>query len=250
MQLVKMLGMFLLPIILTTFVLGLIGFTIYMVLGGAGRLMDRLRDEVGPQFLRETVPTLLPWELSQALPDMSSLCRSRRSGSGLGGGRSHCRGTMHSLSNHGKAWLAYVVNTHRRYGTVELYTSKNRLLVDVRGDPSRRGYRVADITVDRDRLGSVRLEDGELYDAAGRPLGCMRGGRIMLMQGMVNYRTVDLRGRAIAEINTEPLGPLDRPGPMPPAFRMHLPEQSVDEQWWLVGLLAIALYSDCITSDV
>jgi len=226
-------------------------FVVYMVLGGAGRLMDRLRDETGPRFLRETVPTLLPWEPSRALRDMSSLVRRQRSSSGLGGGRAHARGTVQSLSNRRDAWLAYTVNTHRRLGTVTLHTSANTLLIEIARDESLpRGGRRASITVDGKPLGSVNLETSELFDAQRRPLGQLAAGRTLIMQGMTDYRTVEMGGRALAEINDEPLGPLDRPGPMPPAFRIHAPQLSADEQWWLVALLGLALYSDCLSPDV
>jgi len=37
---------------------------------------------------------------------------------------------------------------------------------------------------------------------------------------------------------------------MPPAFKIHVPQLTADEQWWLVALLGLALYSDCLSPDV
>lgn len=67
-------------------------FAAYLLLGGAGKIMDRLRAEAGPRFLEETVPTLLLWDPARAFPDLSSLCRRTTHSSGLGSGRSHSRG--------------------------------------------------------------------------------------------------------------------------------------------------------------
>lgn len=212
--------------------------------------MDGLRDDRSPSFLQKTTPTLLLWDPARALPDMSSLCLSRKVGSGLGGGRSHCRGTVQSLRNWREAWLAYTVNTQARYGSIELHTSSNRLLVDVRRDAGARGRREAFITIDGKPLGSMRLESRKLLDRQSQPIGCLTGGRTFLMQGMTDYRTLEMGGREIAEINDEPLARLERLGPTPPAFRIHQPRLSPDEEWWLVALLAIAIYANCLSSDV
>ena len=50
---------------------------VYLLLGGAGKRMHRVREEISPRFLRDTVPNLLPWRPQHALADLSSLCRGR-----------------------------------------------------------------------------------------------------------------------------------------------------------------------------
>ena len=236
--------------VLTLVVMGLLVFTLYMLSGGGNKLKVKRRDETSRQFLQEKKPALLSWKGVEALSDLSSLCVRRGESSGLGGGWSHCRGTVQSLTNHGKAWLAYTVNTHRRLGTVEVHTSTNKLLVNVTGDRLKRGMRYAEITVDGQALGGMRIETRELFNDLRIPIGKMRGGRTIIMRGMTNYVGVEIHNREIAQINTEPYSWFERLGPMPPAFRLRMLQLTPDEEWWLVGLLAVALYRDCLFSSV
>jgi hypothetical protein len=238
-----------LPCLLILVVLGLVVFVGYMVFGGSGRMKDRLRDEVGPQYLRETITTLLPWDSTRAIADIASRVKGRKTSSGLGPW-SHSRGTVQSLNNARDAWLAYTVDTQRRLGRVSLHTSSHRIIIDVRSAANDRGRREALITIDGRALGSVLIDRDDVLDAHRQPLGHLSRGRTLIMQGMTNYRTLTIGGRNIAEVNFEPLGPLDRPGPPPPAFRVHQPALSHDEQWWLVALLGIALYKESLSSDV
>jgi hypothetical protein len=238
------------PLLLIVVVLALVVFTAYLVFGGADRMMDRMRDEVGPRFLQEAIPNLLPWEPERALPDMSSLCKRRGQSSGLGGGRSYARGTVQSLDDRGSAWLAFTVDTQRREGVVKMHTSANAMEVHIRRDQAHWVGRQALITVDGRPLGSMGLEDSELYDVDGRPLGRVSGGAKLIMQGMTDYRTLEIDGEPVADINHEPLSPLERLGPMPAAFIIYKRDLSEDERWWLVALFAIALYSDSLSGDV
>lgn len=242
------LGVF--PLLLIVVVLALVAFAVYLVFGGADRMMDRMRDQVGPQFLEDTIPSLLPWEPQRALSDISSLCRRRGQSSALGGGRSYARGTVQSLEDRGSAWLAFTVDTQRREGVVKMHTSANAMEVHIRRDPSRWVGRQALITVDGRPLGSVGLEDSEPYDVDGRRLGRISGGTKLIMQGMTDYRTLEMDGEAVADINHEPLSPLERLGPMPAAFIIYKKDLSEDEEWWLVALFAIAVYSDSLSGGV
>jgi hypothetical protein len=238
------------PVILTFIVLGLFLFTLYMVFGGGDKLKIKLRDETSQRFLQEKIPTLISWNPTQALFDMSSLCVRTGESSGLGGGWSHCRGTVQSLKNRREAWLAYTVNTHRQEGNVVLHTSTNQILVTVNRKRLSRGMRYAEIIIDGQSLGSMNIETRELFDNRGRSLGRTIGGRTIIMQGMTNYVSVEINGREIAQMNTEPFSWFERLGPMPSVFRIKDNQLIPEEEWWLVGLLAIALYRDCLSSSV
>jgi hypothetical protein len=236
------------PPILILIVFGLFVFTVYMVFGGGEKLKVKLRDETSQRFLQEKIPTLLPWKPTQALVDMSSLCVRTGESSGLGGGWSHCRGTVQSLNNRRDAWLAYTVNTHKQVGNIVMHTSTNKLLVNVSREQG--GMRHAEIIIDGQTLGSVNIDTRDLFDKAGQQLGRMTGGRTIIMQGMINYVTVEIHGREIAQLNTESYSWNERLGPMPPTFRINDRQLSTEEEWWLVALLAIALYRDCLSPSV
>jgi hypothetical protein len=236
--------------LLILIILGLFGFTGYLLFGGLNKLKTKRRDETSHRFLQEKTPTLLPWQSTKALTDMSSLCVRTGESSGLGGGWSHCRGTVRSLNNWRDAWLAYTVNTHQREGTVDVHTSANTLLVTVSKRRMSRGIRYAEIKLDGRTLGGVNIDTRDLFDEIGRPLGKMTGGHTIIMGGMTNYVTVEIDGHEVAQMNTEVFSRLERLGPMPPVFRYLDPQLSADEEWWLVALLAIALYRDCISPSV
>jgi hypothetical protein len=238
----------LLPIILI--VLGLFVFTVYMLFGGADKLRGRLRDDTSQRFLHEKIPALLPWNPSQALPDMSSLCVRTGESSGLGGGWSHCRGTVQSLKNSRAAWLAYTVNTRKQEGQVVLHTSRDQMLIEVSRGELPSGMRLARVEINGRALGSINIDSREFFDEIGRPLGRMTGGRGIIMGGMTNYVAVEMQGRVIAEMNTEMFSRFERLGPMPPAFKLDEPRLSPEEAWWLVALLAVALYRDCLSPSV
>lgn len=238
-----------LPIVILI-VLGLFVFTVYMLFGGGKKLKVRRRDQTSPQFLREKVPTLVQWNLEQALSDLSSLCVCTGESSGLGGGWSHYPGTVRSLNDWRNAWLAYTVNTDKREGNIVMHSSANKLLVNVSRGRLPRGMRYAEFSIDGQTIGGMNIETRELFDERGRSVGKMRGGKTIIMTGMTNYVTVEIHGREIAQMNTEVYSRLERLGSMPPVFRIYGHQLSEYEQWWLVALHGISLYRDSLTSSV
>lgn len=238
-----------LPILLLV-ILGLLVFTVYMLIGGGNKLKIKRRDVTSHSFLQEKTPSLLPWQLPEAIADMSSLCVRTGESSSLGGGWSHSRGTVRSLKNWRKAWLAYTVNTHRRDGTVEMHTSDNKLFITVSKERLPRGMRYAEIKLDNSTLGGVNIDNRDLFDNVGRPLGKMTGGHTIIMGGMTNYVTVEIDGREIAQMNTEMFSIFERIGPMPPVFRYIDHPLSTGDEWWLVALLGIGLYRDSLSPSV
>ena len=240
-------GVFFFPV-LVFLVLAMFLFAGYLLLGGAGRIMDRLRDETGPRFLENAIPTLLLWNPSRAFPDMSSLCRRTRHSSGLGGGRSHSRGTVQSLRNGREAWLAFAVNTRSRLGCLAIYTTENKLEFHVKAKDGRGGGRHALIVADGEPFGMMDLGTRELLDPQGRPVGRLTGGLSIRMGGMPSYQVLNLGGEDLAGVNQEPLSPLTRLGPMPPAFQLYRTDLTEKEQWWLLASFAAGLYQDSLSS--
>ncbi len=220
--------------------MAVVALAIYLMLGGAGKRMRRVREEISPRFLRGTVSSLLPWSPQHGLADLSSLCRGQAEMSALGGTTYHARGTMQSQSQSAMAWLAYTVNIRRRQGTVILHTSANELVAEV--DTER--DRTATVRVDGRPFGTVRMRTGEMADLLGRPVGRLSRGKAVTIYGMTNYRDVELNGRRVAEINGNLLHLGQRLGPSPPAFRLHDADLSCEEVWWLLALLALELYFD------
>lgn len=238
-----------LPCLITLLVMGLIGFTAYMIFGGGKKLKIKRRDETSQRFLGEKIPTLLPWEPSKALRDLSSLCVRTAESSGIGPW-SHCRGTMRSLNKWRDAWLAFTVNTQNREGRIVLHTSANKLIVNVRsGSPNVDG-RQAEIIIDGKILGRYNLKTRVFFDETGKPIGRLKGGKMIIMQGMSNFVTVEMQGSEIAQMNTQPFNWFERLLPIPPVFKINKQVLTGNETWWLIALFAIALYRDCLTSSV
>lgn len=240
---------FLLPIPLIMVVVVLVIFTIYMVLGGGSRLKDKRQDETSPRFMEEKVPGLLPWEPTKALQDLSSLCVRTGESSGIGGW-SHYRGTMQSLNKRRDAWLAFTVNTQKREGSIVVRTSMNTLIVKISNDSLPGGRRQAEVMIDGRILGRMNPDTREFFDEAGGLIGMLKGGKTIIMQGMTNYVTVVMHGVDIAQMNTEPFSWFERILPIPPVFKIYRQALSADEEWWLIALLAVAIYRDCLTTSV
>ncbi len=238
-----------LPFLLTLVVMGLIVFTAYMIFGGGNKLKVKRRDETSPRFLGEKIPILLPWEPAKALRDLSSLC-VRISESSAIGPWSHCRGTVRSLSNLHESWLAFTVNSQNREGSIVLHTSANEIIVNVSRVIRYNNSRQAVIRIDGQFFGRMNLETREFFDMVGKSLGRLTGGKMIILQGMSNYVTVEMYGLEIAQMNTQHFSWFERIMPMPPAFKINRPSLTANEEWWLIALFAISLYRDCLTSSV
>ena len=238
-----------LPCLITLIVIGLIGFTAYMLFGGNQKLKVKRHDETSQRFLQEKAPALLPWEPAKALRDLSSLCVRTAESSGIGPW-SHCRGSVRSLSNRRASWLAFSVNTQNREGSIVVHTSANEIMVNVRRKLPPEDKRQAEILIDSRILGYYNLNTREFFDEIGRPIGRITGGKLIVMQGMSNYVTVEMHGSEIAQMNTEPFSWFERILPMPPVFKPYRLSLTAQEEWWLVALYAIALYRDCLTTSI
>lgn len=238
-----------LPFLLILIVMGLIGFMAYMALGGGKRLKVKRRDETSQRFLREKIPTLLPWEPAKALRDLSSLCVRTGESSGIGPW-SHCRGTVRSLNKRREAWLAFTINTQNKEGSIFVHTSANELIVNVRRGLQPEDGRQAEIIIDGRILGRYNFKTRAFFDEIGKPVGRLKGGKMIIMQGMSNYVTVKIHGADIALMNTQPFSWFERILPMPPVFKINRRNLTANEEWWLIALFAIALYRDCLTTSV
>ena len=238
-----------LPFFITLIVIGLIGFTAYMLFGGSQKLKVKRRDETSQRFLQEKTPTLLPWEPAKAIRDLSSLCVRRAESSAIGPW-SHWRGTVRSLSNRRASWLAFSVNTQNRDASIIVHTSANEIMINVSRELPPENKRRAKILIDSRIFGYYNLNTREFFDEIGRPIGRITGGKLIVMQGISNYVTVIMHGSEIAQMNTEPFSWLERILPMPPVFKPYRLSLSTQEEWWLIVLYAIALYRDCLISSI
>jgi hypothetical protein len=239
----------LLPGFITLIVIGLIGFTAYMLFGGNEKLKVKRRDETSQRFLQEKTPTLLPWEPAKALRDLSSLCVRTAESSAIGPW-SHCRGTVRSLSNRRASWLAFTVNRQNRDGSIVVHTSASEIMITVHRAFTSEDKRQAEILIDNRVLGYYNLNTREFFDETGKPIGRITGGKLILMQGISNYVTVKMRGSEIAQMNTQPFSWFEGILPMPPVFKPYRHNLTTQEQWWLVALYAIALYRNCLSSNI
>lgn len=120
-----------LPFLLIFVVMGLICFTALYDFRRWEKLKVKRRDETSRSFLQNKIPSLLPWEPSKALCDLSSLCVRIAESSAISPW-SHCRGTARSLRSWHDSWLAFTVNTQKREGSIVLHTSANEIIVTVR----------------------------------------------------------------------------------------------------------------------
>ena len=229
--------------------MGLIGFTAYMVFGGGKKLKIKRRDETSQFFLQKKTSALLPWEASKALRDLSSLCVRTAESSAIGPW-SHCRGTVQSLTSRRDSWLAFTVNSQNREGSIVLHTSVNEIIVNVRRVGPPDNSQQAEIRIDNQFLGRMNLDTKVFFDKAGKPIGKLKGGKMIIMQGMSNYVTVEMNGADIAEMNTQPFNWFDRLIQMPPIFKLYRRSLTTNEEWWLLALYATSLYRDCLTGSV
>lgn len=238
-----------LPFLLTLVVMGLICFRAYMIFGGGKKLKLTRRHVTTRNFLQNKIPSLLPWEPSKALRDLSSLCVRTVESSAIGPW-CHCRGIVQSLSSRRDSWLAFTVNTQKREGSIVLHTSANEIIVNIhRGVPPNNSRQV-EIRIDGQCLGKMNLDTRVFFDEVGKPIGKLKGGRMNVMQEMSNYVTVEIHGADTAEMNTQPFDWFARLLPMPPVFKINRGSLTEKEQGWLIALFATTLYRDCLTSSV
>jgi hypothetical protein len=142
------------------------------------------------------------------------------------------------------------VNTQKREGSVVLHTSANEIIVTVRRGVPPNNSRHAEILIDGQYFGKMNLDTRVFFDEVGKPIGKLKGGRMIVMQGMSNYVTVEIHGADIAEMNTQPFDWFARLLPMPPVFKINRRNLTENEQWWLIALFATALYRDCLAFSV
>jgi hypothetical protein len=238
-----------LPCLIILMVIGLFGFTVYMMFGGGKRLKIKRRDETSQHFLIEKIPALLPWEPGKSLYDLSSLCVRTAQSSAIGFW-SHCRGTVRSLSNRRASWLAFAVNTQNRAGSIIVHSSAYEITVNVRRGLPPEDRRQAEIRINGKIFGNYDLKTREFFNETGKPIGRLKGGKLILMQGMSNYVTVEMYGAEITEMNTQPFSWFDRILPMPPVFKPIRISLTAQEECWLLAIYAIQLYRDCCTTSV
>jgi hypothetical protein len=142
-----------------------------------------------------TAPSLSPWTPA-ALADLA--CQWQGTAGGLSVGQN--TGQIVSLSQpQAVTWLTFSLSLKGSRGFLHLHTSDRKLRLEI--GPG--GFRIA---VDGQLLGSLREDDGSLFDSNGQPVGRYhryRGARWQMGSRSLSsrYGPLEIHGRRIAEIN-------------------------------------------------
>ena len=188
-------------------------------------------------FASQTVPGLLPWT---SLADLS--CQWHGTWSGLIIGE--YRGVIRSLSNpNAPGLLACYLSLKGTHGFLHLHSSAHEARLDIKAN-------AAQVTVGGRFLGSIRLDEGTIFDSGGQPIGRYhryRGWRWRIGSTPLSprYGPVELYGRTVAEVNDG----LVRSGPSwndsaarRPLVRNLAPDLSPDEESWLLAIAGLEFY--------
>jgi hypothetical protein len=227
--------------VLSVAVILLFIFAVYMILGGAGRLYEKLKNHTSPRFLSDSSQKLLTWDARRAISDMSSELRRRSESSFFGGNWSHARGTVRSLTKRGGKWLAFTLNIRRGEGRLDLRSSSHMFSFEHTG--AWEAFKADD------RVFGYVDNEGRLFDAHQHQVGRVRYQRTLTPMGSDVNTTLDLGGRTIAEVNyLSDVG--DRIWKAPKLVRDVSPSLTEDEAMWIMAVIAKGLYAHCRTSRV
>jgi hypothetical protein len=198
------------------------------------------------EYAASIVPRLQSWGAG-ALADLSSHLEM----TGYAAlGDVHYRGAFKSMSQPQETgWLAFELHLKRAKGPVVLFTSTQTIHLDV-------AWRAAQVTADGQPLGRFQTQGLEVtvLDLEGMPIGQYQRQRQrfwsddnMWRKGFFDpaYGPVVLRGRPLAEINSNPIrsqhiARLDRP--MPPLIQNLAPSLASEEETWLLALIGLEIY--------
>jgi hypothetical protein len=227
------------PAILSLIVIGLFVFTVYMVLGGAGKRYVKLKNKVSPEFLNYSRLFLLRWDKKQALIDISSEIRRTTESSFFGGNWSHAEGTIRSLNDSDNKWLVFTLNLRNGKGKIDLHTSSRRFSLEY-----------------EDRLGTFRVDgkifgfinsDNVLMTTDQLSIGRFHSIRTFTPMGLDLVTPIEIGGRKVAEVNyLTDFG--DRLWKAPALADEMVADISNNEIIWIIAVIAVRLYSHCKTS--
>ena len=225
--------------VLSVAVILLFIFAVYMILGGAGRLYEKLKNHTSPRFLSDSSQKLLTWDARRAISDMSSELRRKSESSFFGGNWSHARGTVRSQSDRGGKWLAFTLNIRRGEGRLDLRSSSQMFSFEHTG--ALETFRVDDSV-----FGYIDAKS-TLLDVNEDPVGSIRYQRTLTPMGSDLDATLHVGGRTIAKVNyLSDFG--DRIWKAPNLVRDVSSSLTENEAMWIVAVIAKRLYAHCRTS--
>lgn len=227
------------PFVLVLAVIALVIFFAYMIFGGAAIRYERLKNKIGPRFIRNIAPSLQIWEPMRAFSDMSSELWRTTEVSFFGGRWSHARGTICSLNNRGDKWVAFVLGLRGDGGQIDLRTSSGDFSLEY-----------------ADNLGTFRMAgklkgyfntSSEVLDQNGRPIGHIRYQPANTPMGRGYNTSLEIDGKIIAKISyLSDFG--DRLWKAPSLVQEMSQNISSDEADWVLAVIAMRLYSHCRTT--
>ena len=193
----------------------------------------------GAAFLAQSRAHLLPWN-REVFTDLSNRWKADWRHIGR---RGYFQGTVQSLSHPEEAWLAFHIDHYGRLrGTIAVRTSAHEVTLQITWE-KRRGPRPPAIVIATSNgrsLGTIRLPDFTLMDSAGTAVGSFpHDTGLHIGQA---FHSLQIGGRAVAEIGD---GWLIQPvtlGSPKPALRNVVPDLGTREELWLLAALALELY--------
>ncbi len=194
-------------------------------------------------FFSHAMPTLLPWR-PDALADLAARWEGTRSGFLIG----EYKGMVRSLSYPDRASrLACYLCLKGRRGFLRLRAPGREMRLDIAAGE-------AHVVSDEQPLGSIRLNEGTIFDREGQPIGRYhryRGWRWQMgsVPTSSRYGPLELRGRTVAEVNDALVrgsGPFVADSARRPLVRNLAPNLKPEEERWLLALVGLELYHDAI----
>jgi hypothetical protein len=227
------------PFILVLAVIALVIFSAYMIFGGAASRYERIKNEIGPKFIRNTAPSLQIWEPVRAFSEMSSELWRTTEVSFFGGRWSHARGTIRSLHHRGDKWVAFVLCIRGHGGQIDLRTFSSDFSLEYAGHLGT--FRIAGTL-----KGYINIRS-EVLDQSGRPIGHILYHPTNTPMGRGNNTSLEIDGKTIAKISyLSDFG--DRLWKAPPLVQETSQNISSNEADWVLAVIAMRLYSHCRTT--
>jgi hypothetical protein len=226
------------PFILILVVMILIAFSAYMILGGAAKRYSKLKNEIGPGFIRSSLPFLQIWETRRAFSDMSSEIPCTTELSFFGGRWSHARGTVRSLYKREDKWIAFSSYTRGGAGRIDLWTSSSDFSLEYSDNLGT--FRVGGIVT-----GYISSKS-DVLDKSQRPIGHIQYHRAHTPMGSRYNASLEIGAGTVAEISyISDLG--DRLWKPPALVQKVSRDISSNDAEWVLAVIAMRLYSHCRT---
>jgi hypothetical protein len=193
-------------------------------------------------YFAATMATLPTWN-SGALSDLA--CRWEGAKTGLTRGQH--QGRVMSVRQPSAAWLAFYLTIKSAEGFVRLRASDREVRLEVVGANWR-------VTVDQSPFGSLRENEGSLFEARGQAIGHYqryRGARMWMGSRSLSarYGAVELHGRTIAEVNDALNwggGLFNAGDARRQLVRVKIESLTTEEENWLLALVAVELYYNAL----